>query len=89
MAVTLVERISNAYCYIDGPEVVTFDHTEANAKNSGLVERWNLCMQSKAVQIGIIHADKLNLPRLLVPGVNIQVRQTKANDNLSHEHGTH
>jgi hypothetical protein len=42
--------------------------------------------QSKEVElIGGLQANIGNLPRLLIPGVQIKVRLTKAKDDLSHE----
>jgi hypothetical protein len=76
-------HLTNAYWYLDGPEFVPCDPIQAISKNSGFVVRWKRWMQSKEFQmIGRIHADLFNLRRLLIPGVKINVRLTKAKDGF-------
>ena len=59
----------------------TATHTETT--NKGFVTRWNKIKQGKEVQLyGRLHSDFCNVPLLLLPGVRIQIKLTKARSSF-------
>jgi hypothetical protein len=51
-------HLTNAFCYPDTGDISPCCHATATAKNTGFVRRWNLCKQSKEIQLyGRLHVD--------------------------------
>ena len=47
--------------------------------NTGFIDRWNRQKQSKEIEMyGRIHSDICNVPKLLLPGIKLQIKFTKA-----------
>jgi hypothetical protein len=72
-------HLTNAFWYPDSGDMSACCPATVPAKNTGFVRRWNLCKQSKEIQLyGRLHVDLCNVPRFLLPGVRVQVKLTKA-----------
>ena len=72
-------HLTNAFWYPDTGDMSACCPATVPSKNTGFVRRWNLCKQSKEIQMyGRLHADICNVPRFLLPGVRMQVKLTKA-----------
>ena len=55
----------------------------AELSNTGFCARWNHVKKSQEVQIyGRLHADICNVPQLLINGVKIQIKLTKARPEI-------
>jgi len=55
----------------------TIDKT-VSATNVGFITRWDKIKQSKEVQLyGRLHSDLCNVPKYLLPGVNLHIKLTK------------
>jgi len=79
---TAATHLTNAYCYRDTGEMLPFDPTTATMNattNRGFVTRWDKLNASKGLQhFERLHSDVFNVTRLLMPGVRMQIRWTKA-----------
>jgi hypothetical protein len=67
--------------HLDDGDMLAADATVAAMRkpNAGFVARWNRSKQRKEIELfGRLHSDLCNLPQLLLPGVQIQVRWKKA-----------
>jgi hypothetical protein len=77
-----VSHLSAAYWYLDRGDIEPYDPTAKTptaATNRGFVTRWNKLSASKEIQLfGRLHSDICNVPLYLLPGVRLQIRQTKA-----------
>src|SRR5215469_2865189 len=73
-------HLTNAYWYLDSGNMQACDPTAAaTTNNKGFILRWERCKHSKEIQLyGRVHADICNVPQLILPGVQLQVRFTKA-----------
>jgi hypothetical protein len=82
-----VSLISNAYWYLDTGDMKPCDPTSetlTSMTNRELITRWNKLRASKELQLfGWLHIDKSNVPLYLLPGVRLQIRQTKANSRFT------
>jgi hypothetical protein len=77
--------LTNAYWYIDGPEIVACDPTADNAskKSAVFVDRWNRMKESKEIELYFrIHADICNVPLYLLSNTKLQIKFSKARTNL-------
>jgi hypothetical protein len=55
------------------------DPTKAESTNTGFIDRWNKQKQSKETEMyGRIHSDICNVPKFLLPGIQLQIKFTKA-----------
>jgi hypothetical protein len=85
-------HLTNAFWYPDSGDMSPCCPARFPAKNTGFVRRWNLCKQSKKIQLhGRWHVDLCNVPRFLIPGVRVQVKLTKAKPSfyLMHTDAAH
>jgi len=73
-------HLTNAYWYLDSGNMLACDPTIGSlSNNKGFIKRWELCKHSKEIQLyGRVHADICNVPQLILPGVRLQIRFTKA-----------
>jgi len=75
-------HLTNAYWYRDTGDMLPGDPTSANIMemtNRGFNTRWDKLSGSKELQVfGRLHCDLFNVPLVLLPGVTIQIRWTKA-----------
>jgi hypothetical protein len=69
-------HLTYTFWYLDTGDLLPFDPTKADAKNSGFVTRWKLQKQSRERNEGRIHI--CNVPKFLNPGVKLQIKFTKA-----------
>jgi hypothetical protein len=70
---------------VDTRNLLPCDPTAAVAAttNGGFKIRWDRIKQSKEVEFyGRIHSDICNVPQYLLPGVRMQIRFTKANQDF-------
>jgi hypothetical protein len=59
------------------------DPTHADSKNTGFIDRWNRQKQSKEAEMyGRIHSDICNVPKFLLPGIQLQIKFTKAKSSF-------
>jgi len=59
------------------------DPTKAESTNTGFIDRWKRQKQSKETEIcGRIHSDICNVPKFLLPGINLQIKFTKAKSSF-------
>jgi hypothetical protein len=78
-------HLSNAFWYLDTGNLLPCDPTVAvtATTNTGYVTRWNRLKQSKAIELyGRVHSVICNVAQYLIPGVGLQIRFTKANENF-------
>jgi hypothetical protein len=55
------------------------DPTKAESTNTGFIDRWNKQKQSKETEMyGRIHSDICNVAKFLLPGIQLQIKFTKA-----------
>ena len=75
-------HLTNAYWYRDTGDMLPCDTTSATVTattNRGFISRLDKLSASKELQIfGRLHIDLFNVQLVLLPGVNIQIRLTKA-----------
>ena len=71
--------MTTCFWYPDDGDMLPYDPMADDPLNKGFVTRWNKIKRSKEVQLyGRLHSDICNVPRFLPPGVQIQVRLSKA-----------
>jgi hypothetical protein len=76
-------HLTNAFWYPDMGNMSACCPATIHSKNTGFVRRWNLCKQSKEIQMyGLLQADICNVPRFLLPGARMQIKLTKANSSF-------
>jgi len=79
-------HLTNAYWYCDTGDMKPCDPTTATitaVTNRGFVTRWDKLNASKELQLfGRLHSDVFNVPLVLLPGVSLQIRLTKASPPL-------
>jgi len=74
-------HLTNAYWYRDTGEMLPCHPSAATMTmtNPGFITRWDKLTASKEMQIfGRFHSDLFNVPLVLLPGVSLQIRLTKA-----------
>jgi len=74
-------HLTNAFWYLDTGNVIACDPTAATTTTTdkGAIDRWNRSKQRKVVEMyGRMHSDLFNVPQLLLPGVQIQIKFTKS-----------
>lgn len=73
-------HLTNAYWYLDGGNMLACDMTKpADTDNPGFKARWERMKQSKEIELyGRIHSDLCNVSQLLLPGVRMEIKLTKA-----------
>jgi len=75
-------HFTNAYWYCDTGDMLPCDPTTATVtatRNRGFITRWDKLSAIKALQhFGRFHSDLFNVPLVLLPGVSLQIRLTKA-----------
>ena len=69
-----ISYFTNSYWYKGVGDMMPCDPT-----NTGFIDRWNRQKQSKEIEMyGRIHSDICNVPKLLLPGIKLQIKFTKA-----------
>ena len=75
-------HLTNAYWYRDTSVMLPCDPTSATVSavtNGVLITRWDKLSGSKELQVfGRLHSVLFNFPLVLLPGVNIKIKLTKA-----------
>jgi len=75
-------HLTNAYWYRDTGDMLPCDPTSATITamtNRGFIIRWDKLSASKELQLfGRLHSDLFNVPLVLLPGVSLQIKLTKA-----------
>ena len=76
-------HLTNTYWYLGKGDVLAGDPTSTSIKNRGFVKRWERQKQSKVIELyDRLHADICNVAQFLLSGVRVQIRLTKAKDDL-------
>jgi len=76
-------HLTNAFWYIDEGGVLADDPTSTSIKNKGFAKRWERQEESKVIELyGRLHADICNVSQFLLSGVRLQIKLTKAKDDL-------
>jgi hypothetical protein len=79
-------HLTNAYWYIDGPEMPACGPTADDARtkgNAGFADRWNRMKQSNRIKLyRRIHADICNVRLYLLSNIRLQIKFTKARTNF-------
>jgi len=80
-------HLTNSLWYLDQGDMLPCDPSTADktapATNLGFLTRWDKIKQSKEVQLyGRLHSDLCNVPKYLLPGVNLQIKLTKARSSF-------
>jgi len=79
-------HLTNAYWYRDTGDMLPCDPTSAFVSavtNRGFITRWDKLSGRKELQLfGRLHSDLFNVPLVLLSGVDIQIRLTKARPSL-------
>jgi hypothetical protein len=73
--------LTNAFWYLDNGDTQPNDSTDTytDVTNKGFIARRNRIKQKKEVELyGRLHSDICNNPTHLLPGVNMQIKLTKA-----------
>jgi len=75
-------HLTNAYWYRNTGDKLPCDPSAATltaTTNRGFITRWDKLSASKELQLfGRLHSDLFNVPLVLLPGVSLQIRLTKA-----------
>jgi len=75
-------HLTNAYWYRDTSDMLPCDPTSATmtaVTNRDFITRWGKLSASKDLQLfGRLHSDLFNFPLVLLPGVSLEIRLTKA-----------
>lgn len=77
----VTSHLTNSMFHLDDGDMLAADPIVAatNETNTGFMARWNRSKQSKEIELfGRLHSDLCNVPQLLLPGVQIQMRLKKA-----------
>jgi hypothetical protein len=85
-------HITNAFWFLDTGDMSPCCPANFPAKITGFVRRWNLCKQSKEIQLcGRLYAYLCYVPRFLFPGVRMQLKliQAKPSFYLIHKDPAH
>jgi len=78
----VASHLTNSFWHLDRGDPSTADKTVA-ATNVGFITRWEKIKQSKDVQLyGRLHSDNCNVPMFLLPGVNLNIKLTKARSSF-------
>jgi hypothetical protein len=80
-----LSHLTNSYWYRDSGDMLPCDPTKAveATTNTGFVDRWNRQKQSKVIEMyGRIHSDICNVPQFIIPGVRLQIKLTKAKQDI-------
>jgi len=79
-------HLTNAYWYRDTGDMFPCDPTSETVtavSNCGSITRWDKLSASKELQLfGRLHSDLFNVPLVLLPGVSLQIRLTKARSSF-------
>ena len=79
-------HLTNSFWYLDTGDMQVSSPSAAETtttRNTGFIARWQRATQSKEVELfGRVHSDLFNVPQLLLPGVKLQIRFTKARDSF-------
>ena len=74
-----ISHLTNNYWYKDVGDMMPCDPTKAESTNTGFIDRWNKQKQSKETEMyGKIHSDICNVAKFLLPGIQLQIKFTKA-----------
>ena len=74
-------RLTNAMFHLGTGDMLAADPTATATTdtNAGFIARWQRAKHSKELELfGRLHNDLCNVPQLLLPGVNMQIKLTKA-----------
>ena len=75
-------HLTNSYWYRESGDMMRCDPTTATVtalNNRGFITCWDKLSASKELQLfGRLHSDLFNVPLVLLPGVSLQIRLTKA-----------
>ena len=73
-------HLTNSFWYLDQGDMLPCDPSTADkiAANLGFITRWDKIKHSKDVQLyGRLHSDLCNVPKYLLPGLNLHIKLTK------------
>ena len=79
--------LTNSFWYLDRGDMLPCDPSKADntaaATNVEFLTRWDKVKQTKDVQLySRLHCDICNVPKFLLPGVNLQIKLTKARSSF-------
>ena len=75
-------HLTNAFCYLDVGDFLAKDPPSDSSKR-GYHARWKLTRQSSEIELyRRIHGDLFNVAQLLLPGVQLQIKFTKAKSDF-------
>ena len=76
-------HLTNAFWYLDEGDVLAGDPTSTSIKNKGFVKRWERQKESKVTELyGRLHADICKVSQFLLSGFRVQIKLTKAKDDI-------
>jgi len=76
-------HLTNAYWYLDEGDVLAGNPTSDSIKNKGFIKRWERQKQGKVIELyDRLHADIYNVSQFLLSGVRMQIRLSKAKDDI-------
>jgi len=76
-------HLTNAFWHLDEGNVLAGDPTSTSINNKGFVKRWERQKESKVTELyGRLHADICKVSQFLLSGFRVQIKLTKAKDDI-------